>query len=392
MFGTALLLRLVFWAAPMHGVSVDLVGIDTVSFLTHLDRASAMRLTDALPHERRSKRRRTQHHYGNFGAWSATLHLPPATDFHPAALVLTGSLPRLVYRENSRPVGTLGAVEARLELFERLSALGVAVDPRSSRVCRVDYCATFSPFPSTREVIAAIGGAELPRRDRAAMNNGVAFYARTAKETAYDKKHEVARAKARLTRRASTDPAVAAELSAILQAEKRLRRGALRLECRINGSKEIARRLKVPEARPELVLTTENAASVVGSFLRALEQRVARPAATEAAVTLSSELGAIRGQRAFALLSLCAVCGSLEAAGSALGIAPEAAARLVALARSAGVAGINLGDPAESSPLALRPISVERTDRFERRLLRTWRRTQLATSADTPNFSLNSAA
>ena len=361
---------------------MDLVGFDTLSLLFDLDHAVATIASKALPRERRERSGGISHLYGNFPLLSATLHLPPSGMFSPAALVLTASLPRLICGENSRPVGTRLAAEAVTDLCGRFAALaGIQLDPSSGRVCRADFCATFAPFLSSQELIARLAQVDLPRRDRAAMGNGASFYSNAAKETVYDKFGEIDRSIKRLTRRASDDPNVARHLAALLRAERRLACGALRVECRINGSRAIANRLRLPIASPELVLTTTNAARVVDSFLAQLRPRLVSASAPAAARSLSRDLGSIRGQRAFALLALADLSGSIEVAAAALGIPATGAERLASAARTAGIGSIDVRGRSEELALALPAVSVEGTDRFERRLLRTWRRTSAASSS-----------
>lgn len=134
---------------------MNTAGIDTASFLVRLDPQTASRIARVLPLERRSKAvGGAAHHYGNFRDWSATLHVSAAAAFAPTSLVLTASLPRLLYGENTRPAGTHGAYEGRSRLFERLAGLsGVSLDPDDATVCRVDYCATFTPFARPAELI-----------------------------------------------------------------------------------------------------------------------------------------------------------------------------------------------------------------------------------------------
>lgn len=363
------------------------VGFDTVSLRFGLDTAATRRASAVLPRERSSVKGGT-HRYGNFDLWSGTLHSPGPYLFATSTLVLTASLPRLIYGENTRPVGGRLAAEAVGELCGRFKDFAdVELAPSDATVCRTDCCATFAPFPNARPVIARLATVDLPRRERAAMGNGVTYFARSAKETVYDKQAEVARTLHLLTRRATADPATVAHVRALLCAERHFSSGALRVECRINGSRAIAKRLGVPVASPDAVLTTANAAFVVDAFLKQLRSRLVVPRASEAARVLRQRLGPVRGQRAFALLALAELTGSIEVAAATLGIAAVAADRLVSSARSAGVSAVDLHAQAKPA-LALPAISVPRMDRFERRLQHTWRRTP-ATSRP---FSLSSAA
>lgn len=382
------------------------VGIDTASFFVRLDPWTSARVARALPQERRTKGGEGGTYYGNFGDWSATLHARAANEFGHSALVLTASLPRLLYGENTRPVGTLGAEEARQRLFDRLAAL-TSVDLRDATMtlCRVDYCVTLSPYPDTKELIALAASVDLPRRERAAMSNGVAFFYanKKSKDTLYDKQTELAHSIAKLTSRAKVKAApevIAVQLAALKRAERRLRHGAVRLECRLTTGKQISSRFATKDERrsgqplppptPQRVLTTANAETVLGHFRDQLAARLTTYAATDAVTKLREALGPVRAQRAFALLALSQLTGSLELAAVALGISATAAGRLAEAARSAGVAKIDASRAGKTSGLALPAISAAQTDKFERRLQAKWQRTHQVTTRTSDNYSLTS--
>lgn len=368
------------------------VGIDTTSLLLFVDQYTARWIASGLPHQRTSARLPgASHHYGNFGDWSLTLHRQ-RPGLAASAVVLTASLPRLVYGENARPAGTLGSQEGLRRLSDRVAQrTGLELDLVGAKVCRVDYCATITPCAEVRELLAALQTARLPRRQRAIMDNGVSFHSQVAKETVYDKQREIAHTMSRIARRTS-DTASIERFAALVRAERRLRHGAIRVECRLSGSKNIAKRLRLDMARPGLVLTTENAYEVVSTFISRIGPQVRRQASAEAARILCGLLGPIPGQRAFALLALTTVTGSLEEAAASLGMSHLAAARLVERARTAGVGSVSALHRKGDSALAFPAISVEWTDRFERRIQRRWHATQGPTSQASPNFLLTSAA
>lgn len=349
------------------------VGIDTASVLFGVTPAERAKLAGWLPYERGHKLG-AKHHYANLDGWSATLHERDfRSDANGSVLVATASLPKLLFNENATPVGRSGASEALSRLCDEIERdAGVCLHQRHFEVCRVDYCVSLSRFAESRNVIGALRNVELPRRQTASLNNGVTFYAKDRKETAYDKLGELTQGASRLARSALNEAkreasaslaldelasrGIAAadleafrvrlhvgqrqrdRLAATRRSLRRLGSGALRLEVRLTGSRAIGDALQLVGVDRSEALTEGAAFAVLAPVVESLNAKLATKTMVAAVVALGQALPAVRMQRLIALLLIVRETGSLDLAADALGMSRASAKRVARDGARLGVA------------------------------------------------------